>query len=493
MKEKVKLQAKWKKGKHKKWILVVVVVILLFVLFKICTGGGNQQVVVTTSKAERGELQEVVSTSGTIAAQQVQVLFAPASGKLVSVPVEPGDAVEAGALLAAYDTDRLEADYRQAFLTQEKSAASYGGASRDNVQSQAKLAEADTNLSVLKQQIADNKAYLKKLQSALKQSQRDTANALADESYDLCKEISRLTEEIKKIDPADTETLEKKNKKLQSLNDELSRNAHLKEMSGTSDYVTKLSDEIGEVEEKIADYEKYQAEMEAQKDSSEAKVWDSYDQTAYEADKELAGIAYREALDSYNAVKNGICAPFNGIVTSVDAVEGSSVAEGTKLLTLESSDEVKVIFQASKLDVEKLETGQIAEVTIADRSYTGRVSKINRMATLNASNTPMVGVEVSMDQPDDHIILGMDARLKIHTKEVKDALLVPAEAVNADRDGDFLYVVENGVAVRKPVICGISNDTYVEIKEGITDTDEIILTFEGNLEEGMTVAVMPQM
>lgn len=487
----MKLWSKWKKVKHKKWILMGVLVAVLLILWKICTGGGSQGAVVTTAAASRGELQEVVSTSGTIAAKEVQVLFAPASGKLVSVPVEAGDAIQAGDLLVAYDTEKLEADYRQASLTQDKSIASYAGASKDNAESKAKLGEANTNLPVLNQQIADNKAYLKKLQTALKQSQRDTANALADESYDLNKQITRLQEEIKKLDPSDTATLEKKTKKLQSLNDELSRNTHLKEMANTSDYVTKLQDEIEEVEEKIADYEKYKTEMETQKDSSEAKVWDSYDQTAYEADKELAGIAYQQALDSYNAVKNGICASFNGIVTSVDAVEGSSVAEGTRLLTLESSDAVKVTFQASKQDVEKLELGQKTDITVSDRSYTGTVSKINRMATLNASNTPMVGVEITIDNPDDKIILGMDAKLKIHTKEVKDALLVPVEAVNADKDGDFLYVVEDGKAVKKMVVCGISNDTYIEIKEGITDADEVILTFDGNLEEGMAVTVMP--
>jgi len=112
---------------------------------------------------------------------------------------------------------------------------------------------------------------------------------------------------------------------------------------------------------------------------------------------------------------------------------------------------------------------------------------------VNASNTPMVGVEVHIDNPDDKIILGLDAKLTVNTRSVQDALLIPVEAVNADRDGDFLYVVENGVVVRKSIVCGISNDMHTEILEGITEQDQIVLTYIGSLEEGMAVTVMPEM
>ena len=139
----------------------------------------------------------------------------------------------------------------------------------------------------------------------------------------------------------------------------------------------------------------------------------------------------------------------------------------------------------------KLAVGQKAEVTISGNVYTATVSKINRMANMNNSNTPMVGVEVHIDEPDERIILGLDAKLTIETRSVENALLVPVEAINADRDGDFLYVVEEGRVVRKPVTCGISNDTYTEIIEGITEEDQIIVTYFGSLEEGMAVTVMP--
>lgn len=482
------------KRKSKKTIVIiaVVVIVLLFLIFRGCAGGGGGGAVVTTANAQRGSLQESVSTSGSVAAEQVKVFFAPAVGKLEQVNVAAGDAVKKGDVLIAYDSTELENHFREATLQQAKSDANYSGAVADSADNQAKLSEANTNIPVLEQQIADNKAYLKDLQSKLNQSQRDTNNALADESYDLTKEAEKLTEELKNSNLSDADYA-KKEKKLKQVQAQLSRNSYLQQIAGSSDYVAEMNEEIAAVQERIAEYEEYKQRMESQKNGSEAGVMDSYDKISYEADKELAGIAYAEAEKAYYQSKAGLCAEFDGVVTEVNAVEGSSVTEGMQLLTLESSEDVKVSFYASKQDVEKLAIGQKADVTVSGNVYAGTVSKINRMASRNESNTPMVGVEIHIDEPDDKIILGLDAKLMIYTRAVEDALLVPVEAVNADKDGDFLYVAENGVVVKKVVTCGISNDEYTEILDGITEEDQVIVTYFGSLEEGMAVTVMPQM
>ena len=479
------------KSKKTRVIIIAVVVILLFLLLKGCSGG-EVTTMVTTAYAEKGDLEESVSTSGVVQAEEVKVFFAPTSGKLANINVAAGDVVQKGDVLIAYDSTKLESDFKQASLQQAKSDAGYNSAVADSEDNQAKLKEANTNIPVLEQQIADNKAYLKDLQSKLGQSQRDTSNALAKEAYEIQEELERLQKELK-TDSLDADAIAKKEKRIQKLQSELSRNAYLQQIAGSSDYVVEMEEEIANVQELIAEYESYKAEMESQKNGSKTGVMDSYDKITYEADKELADIAYSEAQSAYYASKSGICAEFGGVVTEVSAVEGATVSEGMQLLTLESTEQVKVSFSASKQDVAKLEVGQSAEVTISGNTYNGTVSKINRMATMNSSNTPMVGVEVHIDNPDDKIILGLDAKLTVNTRSVQDALIIPVEAINADRDGDFLYVVENGIAVRKPVVCGIANDTHTEILEGVTEQDQIILTYIGTLEEGMAVAVMPEM
>ncbi|MBR1771137.1 MAG: efflux RND transporter periplasmic adaptor subunit [Lachnospiraceae bacterium] len=470
-------------GRHRKLTIVLIVVLVIaLVVIRGCAAAGKIGVIVTTTNAFRGELQESISTGGTVEGEHTKVYFAPVAGTLEEITVAPGDAVKAGDILIAYDADALEKSYRQASLEQDKATASYEGAIADNSKSQSKLSEANHNLAILDQQIEDHKAYLKDLKSKLSQSQRETSNALSKESYELNRKLNDLDK-----DDADYDS------KLKKIEKDIARNNYLQAIANSSDYVAEMEEEIERVQEFIADRESYKAQMESQKSSSEASVLDSYDKVRYEADKELSGMTYEEAQSAYNEVKDGIRAEFDGIVTAVNVVEGADVAPGTQLLTLESSSEVRVSFSASKQDVEKLQIGQSAEVTISGNVYTGKVSKINRMAERNAANTPLVGAQIRLDAPDDRIILGMDAKFTIYTKKEEDALLVPVEVINADRDGDFVYVVEDGKAVMKRVVCGISNDTYAVILEGITEDDTVIQTYVGSLEEGAAVTVTPQM
>lgn len=472
-----------KKRKIKIAPVIIAIIIVLFVIIRAasCALSSAAGTFVTTTRAVRGDLQESVSTSGMVLSEDIKVVFAPVSGTLTDVNVAPGDAVKAGDVLLSYDMDQMDRTLLSASLQLERSTAGYNGALADNSESQAKLHEATYNLSILEQQITDYKAYLKDLQSKLNQSQRDTSNALAAEAYNLQAQMNALNPETSPEDAA----------KYSQLSSQLARNQYLQQMSGSSDYVAKMQEEIADVQEHIAACETYKAQMEGQKSASEATVLDTYDRQQLDADNQLAYLSYQETERNYYIAKAGVTAEFDGIITECSAVPGAEVGQGMQLLTLQSSENLKVSFEASQYDLEKLQLGQSADVVVAGNTYHGEISKINRMAERNASNTPMVGVEIHLLDGDENIILGMDARLTIYTQKAEKALLIPVEAINADRDGDFLYCVENGIVVRKPILCGISTDMYTVVLEGITEDDEIILSSFTELKEGMAVTVMP--
>lgn len=482
------------KKKRKKAPIIIAVIVIVVVVFNIvsCAMGSKVRAMVTTTAAIRGDLQESISTSGMVVSEEKKVFFAPVSGTIAITNVAAGDAVASGSELMSYDMEQMESYLTQATLQQEKADAGYQGAMADNAENQAKLSEANINLGVLNQQIADNKAYLKDLQSKLNKTQRDTTVNLANENYNLNESLARIQKEMEGLDPSSAEYA-KKAAQLQEITAKISRNQYVQSIAGSGDYVSKMNDEIADVMDRIQGYEEYKARMESQKAGSEATVLDGYTKKQYEIDKELSSMSYQEAETNYYKAKKGLTAEFDGIVTECNVVPGAPVTEGTPLLTLESSENVKITFNASKHDIEKLEIGQKAKVNISGYTYDGEVQKINRMAVRNESNTPMVGVEVHILNPDENIILGMDAKLEISTRKAENALLIPVEAINADRDGDFLYVVENGIVVRKSVVCGISSDEYTEILEGITEEDEIILNALTGIEEGMAVTVMPEL
>lgn len=185
--------------------------------------------------------------------------------------------------------------------------------------------------------------------------------------------------------------------------------------------------------------------------------------------------------------KKGISAEFNGVISKTAAVEGSTVTQGMELFTLQNTDKVSVDINISKYDYDKVKEGQSAEITMADRTYEGKVTKVSHIASPNEKGTPVISATVSILNPDEDIFLGVDAKVKIHAESAEDVVTLPVEAVNIGKDGSFCYILKDGVITRQNVTTGLSSQDYVEIKEGLKEGDQVISDL-GSLEEGMKAA-----
>lgn len=480
-----------KKKKKKALVIIVVCFIIILIIIRLtaCGGGTSKAAPVNTAAPIRGDVEETISTSGSVVSEEVKAYYAKVSGVIGEVKAAAGDVVKKGDVLVSYDMEQMEKQLKEASLQLTSSSSSYQSTMAGNTDKQSKLAEANQNLKVLDTQIADYEAYIKDLQSKLDKNQRETSQSLSDESYSLNSRSSRLEQELKAMDPTAPEYAAKA-AELQDVASAISRNNYLQQIASSSDYIVKMQKEIADAQEKLAEFKEYKAEMQSQKNASEGAVLDSYQKQQFNANNEIANMTYEQVQENYQIAGEGVTAEFDGIVMDCTAMEGATVTGGMQLLTLANSNNIKVSILASQYDIEKMKIGQKADVTISGNPYQGEISKINRMATTGNSGTPMVGVEIHITNPDSNIILGMEAKIIVYTNKAENVLLVPVEAINADKDGDFLFVAENGVVVRKPVVCGISSDTYIEIKEGITESDQIILSSLTGVEEGMAVTAM---
>ena len=473
-------------------IFLALAVVVIIVASAVKNAGKVQAEIPTvqTARVTRGDLQEEVSSAGTVAGEETITIYAPASGTVKEISVRSGDEISAGAVLMTYDLEKLEADLYQAKLQNEKSQLAYDNTLTNNSKGNGKVSEAKVNLSVLEKQIEDHEAYLKNLQTALSDYLTKESNDRVLKDYNLRKKQTELAEKLKSLPPGTTDYNDAA-KELESVANQLEQLALQQSLTTKSEYQADLEKKISEEKEAIAGFQEYRAKMEAQKSTGEASVLDDYNRRQLEIDKELTDLNYQRLLDEVQAARKGISTEVQGVVTTLSAAPGGSVAVGMPVATLERTDKLKVSASATKYVMERLKVGQQVEVRIGDKTYDGRVSHIDRFATISNLNAASVGFEVELLQKDDFIYLGMEAKMTIFTRKAENALQLPTQAVNANKDGDFVYVVQNGAIVKKPVKVGIISNGITEIIEGVTESDEVVVKSQGNLEEGMEVLATP--
>lgn len=502
-KENKKAEASAKKEKKKKEpgqkrrirkrvlipVILGVAVVGFFIYSSVTAGSAPMPVVCST--AYTGSVEERISASGKVGSAESKTYFAPAGARIEKLNIKAGDSVKAGDVLLTFDTSDLEQSKKRADLEVTSASSSYQSAVQESNENAGKYSDASLGLEELKQMKADQEQYVKGLQYELE----DDKNAKREDLYEWDKQLEqelnyqsrRLSE--KQAHGRDTEEV---SEVIDNITSQRADVQHELSMIDSDENIKQKQRLIDAEQEKLEDMTEEISKREAKQDSSEPGIMNSYDRQGKEASVETAKLSADQAAEDLTAAQEGVIAEFDGIVTEVKAVEGATVEKGFQLFTVENSEKVQVTVELSKYDLDKVKEGQEADVTIAGSSYKGEVSNINRMAQNNAQNTPVVYADVTVSDPDENIFLGVEGKANIKTGASEGAVLVPYEAVNTDKDGDFCYVVRDGVIVRQDIVTGISGDTDVEIKEGILEGDTVVMSSNQTLTEGMQVTPVIQ-
>lgn len=464
--------------KKKKWLIGIIALVFVAVIIwnVVVMSGASVATPVSVATVSGGDLVQQMDFSGTVMTEQTKVYFAPVAGEVATVEVTPGDPVKSGDVLMTYDLEALEEISRETEL--QAKAEGYGiDATMQTIQkSQSDYAKAVKDYDEAMQ-------YVNHYSACLESASREYNQALAVRT-----EYETLKAEVDqyKIQQAENE---EPNPELANLI--VQGEARLNELSGQMaqyDYAA-LEGAVATCSNDLNEYKALAQQYKAEKIENPALASQSAQQSVL---RELNNMSKEKADDDLETAREGVKADFNGVITSVDAVAGQTVASGMQLFILENTDDLKVSINVNKYDLAQLKVGQKAEITINGAVYEGIVTKINGMAQTNAQGAATVTADIHIDNPDGNIYLGIEAKVKIRSDAVENTLLVPVECVNYDTKGAFCYVVENGVILRRDVEAGISSDMQIQIIKGLEAGEQVITQVTGDLSEGMEVTPMPQ-
>jgi HlyD family secretion protein len=213
---------------------------------------------------------------------------------------------------------------------------------------------------------------------------------------------------------------------------------------------------------------------------------------------------FRSALQRAqdDLARTTIRSPMDGMVIQLDAEKGETVVPGSTnlpgsvIMTVADMSTLLAEVEVSEVDVVEVELGQHAEVTVDALGSDPGAGRVAEIAT-SGRKDPALGtirfqVKVALDDPDTRLRPAMTAKVDILTATSEHALTVPIQAVvkraldeageeleGSDAKGvderDVVYMVEDGEAAVRAVTTGISDELYVEITEGLAESDEVVV------------------
>ncbi|MBI3417055.1 MAG: efflux RND transporter periplasmic adaptor subunit [Verrucomicrobia bacterium] len=255
--------------------------------------------------------------------------------------------------------------------------------------------------------------------------------------------------------------------------------------------------------------------LEAQTNLEVAKA--SFETSSHQADQAKASLARAED----DLAKTTIFSPMIGTVTKLksqvgERVLGQSMMTGTEIMTVANLNDMEARVDIGEMDVVLIALGQKARLEVDafhDRKFTGEVYEIANAAKTAAMGTQQEATkfEVKIRIKDNEAFRpGMSVTAEVETRYRTNVLTVPIQCVTTrlpkgaeDKSADkkakekedetpsnappgtkkktesvkpieIVFLADNGKATMAQVKRGISDDSYVEITEGVTEGQEVV-------------------
>ena len=182
-------------------------------------------------------------------------------------------------------------------------------------------------------------------------------------------------------------------------------------------------------------------------------------------------------------------APFAGVIGLSDISPGAFLQAGTSITTLDSSGQLELNFSVPERFVGQVKLGQ--PVTAVSPAFPGQLfeGQLVELATRISELSRTLAVRALIDNPDGQLRPGqfMSASLTLQERE---ALVVPEQAVMVRGDEKYVFLAEDGLARRVSVQIGNRVPGWVEIKEGLSPEDAVVVTGQDRLSSGNRIRVL---
>jgi HlyD family secretion protein len=427
-----------------KWVWVILGIVIVagaFIGWRVWQNRQNLSEVIANLETEpyqRRTLDANIYGTGTVEPIQTGVLTWSAGGTVGDVLVSVGDGVTEDQLLMSLDPNSVTVDILQAEIdlinSQNALDDLYNNWESDLAQVKLDLLNAQDNLDDL-------------------QDERKIMN------YQRCSD-----------------------ERIQELEDDLDQAEQIYKFRQNSDTLRAVNTAQANLNYCLSDYTEQEiAEAELEVELGEARVarlQDRVDVLQDGPDPDQVRILETQVSMAQSRLDSPLIeAPFNGVVTVVNAKHGDVVQPGMQALQIDDLSNLYLDVQISEVDIPFVEVGQIAQLVFDAYFETTFEGEVVEIAPVGSAIQGVVEytVRIEMLDSDDRIKPGMTAAVNIVVDQKEDVFVVPNDAIVSIDGQERVFVKRNGGYEGVPVTLGSYSDFYSEVLEADIEEGELIV------------------
>lgn len=179
-----------------------------------------------------------------------------------------------------------------------------------------------------------------------------------------------------------------------------------------------------------------------------------------------------------------ITSTIDGIVTEMNTFVGDVPGAGTLIIEVQDPSAKVILVDFMVEDALLVKPGMGAFVMDQDLGVELdelRVSMVYPKAFITLSELGVEEnrqtVEIGLPENAGHLSYGLELDTRVVVDEAEEVLLIPTTAVYVRNGISYVEVLEDGEPVERQIKTGIEDDRHVEVTEGLTEGERVILKF----------------
>ncbi|CAN0397730.1 unnamed protein product [Scytosiphon promiscuus] len=184
-------------------------------------------------------------------------------------------------------------------------------------------------------------------------------------------------------------------------------------------------------------------------------------------------------------------APSPGVINSVFAAKGEVIKEGVPVIEMVNTNQVFARVQVPESEIGVIEKGLACTIKISslkNKSFQGVIHSIKPVADPLSKTFE---TRILIQNPDYVLRDGMITEVNIPLKGQEKVLLIPVSSLVRDENEQiYVFLSKNGKATRKRITTGKLLKNRIEVLDGLSEGEELVVGGQNNLIEGENVKIV---